>query len=393
MRPSVRGPRPSGARALSRAAAFFAAALLAAALFPTPATPDPVPEPSRANHHADPVTGVRRIATAPVGDCAQCHVPHDAEIGMVNPTELFMENTNQLCYTTQSLGGCHADLPLGYPAREADRMPEGAPYPGYFEANAAGQRLAGLEYRVRWPGAATFENAAIAPGGRYFSPHASDPDMPRLDATGRGSCHSCHDPHGTPNPFDQLTATYLNGGGAASSGPPANFQLCFECHSTWGPSGMDPENRLIADYYDPGRNPEGTAGHQIRRDPDIALYWPVSVRTGDMLSCSDCHNPHGSRGQDGVTPNAFLLSDERKGWSGITDPINDPEQSRRFCLGCHIPSDGVPGSEVVRGIIMNTLPDEDAHRSTSTESCHKCHGGDYTSPQSYNVHHPSPAGL
>ncbi len=349
----------------------------------------PVFGQTTSGRHADPVTGVRRVETAPIGDCAQCHTEHGAEIGMINPTQLFTENTNDLCYTTQSLGGCHADLPLGYPARESDRMPEGTPHPGYFETNSAGARLAGVEYRTRWPGAATFETLAMAPGGHYFSPHAGDPDMPSQDSAGRGLCHSCHDPHGTENPFDMLTSSYLNGGGASSSGPPVNFQLCFECHSAWGPSGMEPENRLIADFYDRGRNPDGTAGHQIRRDPDIALSWPASVQTGDMLSCSDCHNPHGSRGNDGVMPNAFALSDERPGWSGLTDPLNDPAQSRRFCLGCHIAADGMPGAQVVRGIVMNALPDEAAHLSTATESCHECHGADYTSPQSYNVHHPA----
>ena len=151
---------------------------------------------------------------------------------------------------------------------------------------------------------------------------------------------------------------------------------------------MEPENVRIRDYYDPVLNPE-TAGHRVRREPDIARSWPASVRVGDMLACSDCHNAHGSRGNDGVSPNAFLISDQRPGWSGLTDTLNDPEQSRRFCFGCHIASDGIPGIRSVRGIVMNTLPaSEPEHDSFATQSCHDCHGRDYASPTGFNVHHP-----
>jgi hypothetical protein len=108
-----------------------------------------------------------------------------------------------------------------------------------------------------------------------------------------------------------------------------------------------------------------------------------------MLPCYDCHNPHGSRGNDGVQPNAFVLSDQRTGWSGLTDTIDDAEQARRFCFGCHIPSDGIPGSQTVEGIVMNALPDHDGHTQAATKSCYDCHGRDYTSPTGHNVHNPS----
>jgi hypothetical protein len=54
-----------------------------------------------------------------------------------------------------------------------------------------------------------------------------------------------------------------------------------------------------------------------------------------------------------------------------------------------VPSDGIAGSEVVRGIVMNSLPDQGAdHASTGTQSCYACHGSDYASPTGFNVHHP-----
>lgn len=150
---------------------------------------------------------------------------------------------------------------------------------------------------------------------------------------------------------------------------------------------MDVSNRAIADFYDSSIG-GANAGHRIRKNPAIALSWPSYVQVGDKLACYDCHGPHGSAGYDGVRPNAFLISDQRSGWSGLDDTLNDPAQARRFCLGCHIPSDGIPGSQTVQGIVMNTLSNDPAHVSTAAKGCYDCHGGDYTSPTAHNVHNP-----
>jgi hypothetical protein len=187
-----------------------------------------------------------------------------------------------------------------------------------------------------------------------------------------------------------LVATYQEIGGSREEGPPENYELCFGCHSTNGPLGMSEESRRIADFYDSRINSDNRAGHQIRLSRDIALSWPSHVMQGDKLPCYDCHNPHGSMGNDGVQPNGFLLSDERPGWSGLTDTRGDPEQARRFCFGCHIPSDGIPGSRSVGGIIMNTIPDEGPfHQTGDPTSCYDCHGRDYSSSTGFNVHHIS----
>jgi hypothetical protein len=152
---------------------------------------------------------------------------------------------------------------------------------------------------------------------------------------------------------------------------------------------MDPENRRIEDYYNPGLNGEN-AGHRIRRNPQVALSWPFYAQVGDMLPCYDCHDPHGSEGYNRVEPNAYLLSDQRPEWSGIIDPREDPAQARRFCLGCHIPADGIPGSKMVEGIVMNAISVRDEHLSGSSTGCYDCHGSDYSSSTSNNVHNPAP---
>lgn len=341
--------------------------------------------------HGAPQTGVLRVLTQPSsrGQCQQCHPEHgDATLPGPNPPVLFAENTDQIAFWSQGAAPCHAGRPTNYPLEEGDRMPPTEPDPGYFEANTGGARRVGVELRGRWPGEETYTNATVTPSGRYVSPHAQDPDMPRRDAFGEGMCLNCHDPHGKDAQRDLLVARYDGIGGAGTSAPPAEYRLCFSCHGSDGPTGMDPENRFIEDYYDSALNGQ-RAGHRIRKNRHIALSWPPHVQAGDKLPCYDCHNPHGSRGNNGVAPNAFLLSDQRPGWSGLTDTMNDPAQARRFCLGCHIPADGVPGSLTVEGIVMNTLPDEVEHFSNRTRGCTECHGRDYSGPTSNNVHNPS----
>ncbi len=281
-------------------------------------------------------------------------------------------------------------MPGNYPATESSRIPEGFPEAGYFEYNAGGLKVRGVEYRNRWPGTVVYDNPGVTGAGlRYYSPHRNDTDMPIIDPEGRGSCLNCHNVHGSENPFDMLVSDYRGIGGFNEPTFPSRYALCFDCHSTFGPQGMEDANRRIADYYDSSINGDGSAGHQIMMDPDVAMSWPSHIRAGDKLPCYDCHNPHGSQGYNGEGANAYLISDERPGWSNLINTVSDPEQNRRFCLGCHIPSDGVPGSRIVEGIVMNAIPDEEGHGSADITGCYECHGGDYSSSTSFNVHHPN----
>jgi cytochrome c553 len=341
--------------------------------------------------HGNPVTGALRVTTTPSsrGDCVQCHLTHgDPDLAGPYPIELFAANTNaQIAFFTGGDGPCHQERPANYPLGEDDRIPTFEPDAGYFEANTGGQRQPGVQFRGRWPGEAIWSNADLTPQGRYVSPHAFDPDMPRRDLNGQGMCENCHDPHGTPNLRDVLVATYAGIGGSGSVGPPPEYGLCFTCHGQDGPPGMNLTGRRIEDYYDAGLNGE-SAGHQIRRNPAVAVSWPPHIQEGDMLPCYDCHNPHGSEGSGGFGPNGFLISDQRPDWYDLTDTMNDIPQVRRFCFGCHIPSDGIPGTREVEGIVMNTITDRPGHRYTSIQSCYQCHGNEYTGPRSHNVHNP-----
>jgi hypothetical protein len=339
--------------------------------------------------HGDPSTGVLRVLTetSTRGQCTQCHPQHDDESGTGTERVLFTDNDNSLCFSLSGASPCHQARPSNYPLRETDRLPIGEPDAGYFEYNTGGVRRPGVLLRGRWPGENVYRDPRLLPAGQYVSPHAHDPDMPRRGPGGEGLCLNCHDPHARPG-RDLLRGPYGGISGHGESSPPAAYRLCFACHGSGGPGGMPPESRAIADFYDSSLNGP-SAGHQIRRDPRIALSWPPHVQVGDKLPCYDCHNVHGSEGNDRTRPNGSLISDQRLDWSGLTDTRNVAAQARGFCLGCHIPSDRIAGTQEVEGIVMNTLSERPAHASADVQSCYECHGSDYSSPTGNNVHNPA----
>jgi hypothetical protein len=164
-----------------------------------------------------------------------------------------------------------------------------------------------------------------------------------------------------------------------------NYLLCLSCHSTNGPMGMNESSRRIADYYDRSINTGSSSGHGISTGGGYGT-------SGSRLPCFDCHNPHGSEGNDGMGGNGFLISDQRSGWYGLTDIKNDNAQVRRFCFGCHQSSDGQGGGKVEE-ITVRSLPSEiPEHEFNGTVHCYDCHGRDYSTSTGHNVHNPSEGG-
>jgi len=327
----------------------------------------------RSSAHSSPSTGVWRATVFPRGSCAQCHTSHGD--GTPSPYGLFEENSNRLCFGA-SLGGCHADRPtgatLGYPAQESDRMPTGSSDPGYFEYNVGGQRVPGVQNLVRWPGRLIWEDP-------LFSPHYADPDMPLKDLYGNGACDNCHNVHGGPNAHDLLDTTYRGIVGSQIGALPSNYALCLNCHSQFGPPGMDDTSRMIAYYYDRSINPKKRSGHGFGG----LGYVPSNSR----MPCFDCHNAHGSIGNGNSGGNRYLISDQRPGWYGLTDIKNNNAQVRRFCFGCHRSSDGLGGG-TVEGVMPGRLPGRPDHQYNGTTHCYNCHGRDYSTPTGNNVHNP-----
>jgi hypothetical protein len=350
--------------------------------------------------HADPNVGVYRVNGFKRGECEHCHQQHgtpdlqgQGATRSYYPYNLFTTNNKNLCMNPQ--GGCHRETPDYYPSmgkplpsgvqvRIGRQHESGQAFWGYFEVNdeATLQRKSGLDYRIRWPGAVAY--TASGYDDPNFSPHGkmnSDPSCPECE----GSCLNCHSPHGTGSEYDMLKFSYK---GTVNSGDQVadNYALCFHCHTeksnTGKPGEMRDETQMIEIFYSQN---DQYSGHQIKSGG--------FAKKGDKLACSNCHNPHGSLGHDNNgKPNRHLLSDERPGWNDVGDTLTDPNSSRRFCLGCHVPSDAGDNftPRVVEGITMAKLPDFAEHRQPSNESCHDCHGRDYSGTNSDNVHHPSP---
>lgn len=338
-----------------------------------------IPSDSGGAAHLDSLYGVLLDPSLRRGDCGQCHVMHEEAVP--NENNLFVPPNNYLCFSPEGVGGCHATSPTGgsrgYPAQETDRLPQGGEWYGYFEPNVGGAERHGVQEQVSWPGRQVWENP-------LYSPHAADPDMPVKDDMGQGSCSNCHNVHQGVGPYDLLIDSLGPAARTNTSGAPGALHLCLACHSTEGPPALNPSGRFIEDFYDNvARRSGSNPGHAF-----VNSYGPIQA--GTKLPCYECHNPHGSQGFTGAAPNAYLISDQRPGWYGLTDIRNDADQARRFCSGCHPYADGVGGGPVM-GISLPPLPDEDAHRSTSLEHCMECHGRDYSTPFGHNVHHPGGA--
>jgi hypothetical protein len=321
--------------------------------------------------------GVWRRVDYPKGSCINCHFGRDEDEASQWMAEA--PGSNESCFVT-SVSGCHSARPSGaisgYPAQESDRLPGTSKDPGYFEWSNAGARIPGVENHVRWPGRVVWED-------RVYSPHYADLDMPIKDSRGNGSCDNCHNVHGSASLHDLLDAPYLGITGSEIGTLPSNYQLCLNCHSMDGPPGMDESSRFIAYYYDRSTNPGRASGHGV-------VVGGGYVAPGARLPCFDCHNPHGSRGSSGRGANEYLLSDERPGWYGLTNIKTSNEEVRRFCFACHSPADASAPVDPVEGITLPPLSAISvAHMRNADHHCYDCHGRDYSSPTSHNVHNPA----
>ncbi|MCL4079188.1 Ig-like domain-containing protein [Coriobacteriia bacterium Es71-Z0120] len=319
------------------------------------------------------------ISAAETKSCAECHDNHGSAypklLGAYDPAtktnringQAITGNNNTVCQA------CHNAASTGYPAGTRDAS-------GYIADGT-------------WPGFTTYNASAhtTANGGGS----SSLPNMPAA-----GDCKVCHDVHGTANTYDELRATYGS----------ADFVLCFECHDADGPAA-----RNIKGYYPISvGGAGGGSGHRIATSGG-------TLTVNDALPCYDCHNPHGSSAAD------FMLQVRDYGDAPGEITHNDPNASdgtnlRRFCFLCHSSSDGqvwdpgtssyvAVGTDLVEGLRRDgtilagqTAPSgythnwlklkalsgsPDPHSSTSTKPCYDCHGRDYSTAASNNVHNPS----
>ena len=290
--------------------------------------------------------------------CNTCH-------GFTSPSAPT-GNNNTECFR------CHTYQGTGYPAIESDRT---AGDNGYFAAPGTSTR-----FSLRYAGKTVYEGS--------YSPHNNTAKtFSGFDNVTRtvSDCRNCHDVHGTANPYAQLKGTYRSG----------NYGLCFQCH---GKTTTATDN--ISRYYPTAAGGDNTdsasatnAGHNIKT---AGGYLPQYA----ALPCYDCHVTHGSKNS-----NTQLKSDQtERGWSGLGDtkygstPSDNAadNNSRRFCFGCHVASDG-SGTATVENLSQAganrlKLPSTygiEEHKGAGAQGCHRCHYGKNYNDNTYGPHYPA----
>ncbi|TLM80534.1 MAG: hypothetical protein FDZ70_00305 [Actinobacteria bacterium] len=335
------------------------------------------------NRHAD-VAYVASTSSNPGIQCEACHDQHgspaDALLGIYSTTDgksyigsvEITANNFSVCY------GCHTSATVAK------------------SVTASGYPVDG-----GWPGKAVYTtpyNAGTNTGSMHGtgSPNATSATYPAP-----GDCRMCHDMHGTANRYDML----VGGTTTTPNFSPGSATFCFAgCHD----------------------------GSRAVVDDDIKRYWPVAAggtsadarsghRTlsngvlpaGSAMPCYYCHNPHGSASAYGLlvitrSAGATLTIGDAAGEIVMTSTPT-AAAVRQFCFTCHTTAIGntgwngsamasVTAPALVAGIDRTTysasgahlcLPPVNGHYLADTASCYSCHGRDYATATSNNVHNPS----
>ncbi len=311
--------------------------------------------------------------TASISGCDTCHETHGAsdEARRIPADEVnggsVSSADKQLCIACHTAG--------------EDWFGPGYPSTSLPTRDATGYPVAGT-----WPGPSTYESEANA--HRLIPESTVTVGVSEPIRRDQGSCLYCHAAHGGANAYDGLLTTYTVPSQATLASDTADGSyaaLCFECHGGTRPSGFAETPVDIKQFATASG---GTGGHTIITSGGIL---PV----GAPLPCFECHNPHGSKRDNGS-----LLSDERGASLGTTSPAG----VRAFCFTCHATSDTASGwdSETATYTVVTSadeivglprdgallrLPASVGHSQEDTTSCYECHGDDY-GDDGHNVHNP-----
>jgi predicted CXXCH cytochrome family protein len=329
--------------------------------------------------------------------CSSCHGPH---FDRATTPNLYRPKINGHEVTGDDhtwCQACHDD---------ASSWSPDYPYPGGGISPNKPVRDPANGYPIlgTFAGASVYNRSANAHGPE--SQNVVWPDSGRSS----GDCRNCHAAHGSESTYDALLAQYRptpkDADEATVMADRQNgtyAELCLTCHDADGPATTDIKQFVTYDYDKTGL-PEYTGGHRIATAGG-------NLPVGAPLPCYNCHNPHGSKGNDGTRPNKGLVSDEQ--WSGID--TNTTAGVVEFCTKCHLPYEYVRGSghpeadtippgqlTAIEGLDRRvaenrlSLPDVvDAHGKANmespSESCYTCHGNSYEPPSEntgFNVHRP-----
>ncbi|GAB4341892.1 MAG: hypothetical protein Kow0099_19010 [Candidatus Abyssubacteria bacterium] len=185
--------------------------------------------------HGDATTGVRRVPNLPPGDCGHCHQLHGTA-GTASGFALWMENTNQLCYT------CHS----GESPKETYRG-------SIIYENSVHES----EFLVRWPG--------------------PEPP-PRTDPASSGICVNCHTPHGWGDDQGLIPSLLFK----------REEGLCLGCHKPAGSAVKEIETQMQYQFTHQITSRQ-MAGRHDAGEEMVSANFSGQERHAE---CVDCHNVH-----------------------------------------------------------------------------------------------------
>ncbi|MCL5943109.1 MAG: Ig-like domain-containing protein, partial [Actinobacteria bacterium] len=330
--------------------------------------------------------------------CSSCHGPHyDA----ASKPKQYRTTINGAAVTGNNYTWCEACHNDSF-----DWVVPTYPYPSGGISATRPQRAAnGYPTLGTFPGRTTYNNTTYNPHNPTTSTNVVWPGSGRPS----GDCRNCHASHGNTAQYDALAATFRPTPDAATAQSDRQngtyAQLCLTCHDG------SPASSNILQFVSYQYNLTGddyTGGHRIFTSGG-------TLPVGAPLPCYDCHNPHGSKGNNGTQPNRKLISDEQ--WSNIDTTTIAGVVG--FCTKCHLPWEYVAGSGqpeantvpagqltfiegLDRRVAANklSLPNVTAAHGkanmlTPTTSCYDCHGNSYAAPSAsagFNVHRPARGG-
>ena len=293
--------------------------------------------------------------------CQDCHFPHgtgqknaiyttirDPHTGNVNHDNIALSGMNSVCFA------CHGSRSTS----------------GYY------------------PGQTAYNSSIHKTSANALNPNDIDGETP-------GDCANCHNPHGTPEDYPEMTVG-------------AKQDLCFQCHNSGTPNTADMRNisalfqmnshhdltqvtctnchnvhtvtpsSVMANPFHPASTitdnrtfclkcHSGTIPTGVGSAPNIGSQWVVGHGRNNILECSDCHTSHGSANSKDLNYKTIVYGNTSAtfGYKGFLDFT-----SRSLCQSCHkYAAPGYKGASSIptgAGYVSQ-------HNPTDTTPCAHCH--------------------
>lgn len=155
---------------------------------------------------------------------------------------------------------------------------------------------------------------ATSNSGALLNTHHDISDVAQAYSGAVLECRDCHDPHATgvhadPDPADGRVPA----AGNLWAGSSFISEFCLDCHDNSFPPNVVPPTMPMVDIYDMWLVTAGGGDKADQHGPkdasrNVSLRAGSGYARGDILQCTDCHNPgHGEAAGGSTYPNLFNL--------------------------------------------------------------------------------------